>query len=168
MKRFWFLLLALSLGLNAGLLYVQLSGDRPAAEPPRGPRHHGAGHDRFDDLAKNHVKRMIEGLDLNEDQAQRLEEVHRDLLPRLASASRESERLRRAVGDQYRSNNMEPERLRETVRRLNQAQAHLDSLVVEAVLAEAAILTPDQRERYARAMPWSRGGPPPPPPHKPR
>jgi Spy/CpxP family protein refolding chaperone len=163
-NRVWFLILALSLGLNAGLLYVQTAGERPTPDSPPTPRPHEVGPDRFDDLIQNHLERMSEGLQLNEDQSRRLQAVHRNLLPRMASASRELDGLRRAVGDQYGSPEMDPDRLRGSVQHLNRVQASLDSLVVEAMLAEAAVLSPEQRARYARGMPWGRSGPPPPRP----
>jgi len=165
MKRVWLLLLlALSVGLNVGLLYVQRSREPLPPQPPpeAGPPAPGPG--RFDDLVRNHVDRMAEGLRLDEDQVRRLREVHRDLLPRMASVSRDLDELRRSVGDEYVARDLDAEQLRGDVARLSRTQATLASLVVEAMLAEAAILTPDQRERYARAMPWGRRGAPPPPP----
>ncbi len=50
-------------------------------------------------------------------------------------------------------------------RRLSALQAGLDSVVVETMMREVQVLTPEQRERYQRLMPWGvpgggEGGPP--------
>jgi Spy/CpxP family protein refolding chaperone len=48
--------------------------------------------------------------------------------------------------------------VRDLVRKINDAQARLDSLVAETMLREADVLTPDQRARYFEAVPWEHEG----------
>jgi Spy/CpxP family protein refolding chaperone len=52
--------------------------------------------------------------------------------------------------------------VREALRGLRRAQAELDSLAQEFLLEEFAVLTPEQRARYARLLPlepWRGDGP---------
>lgn len=168
MKRGWFLALALSLGLNAGLLYVTLSsrgGERAAGRGPgvgdeeRGPGGTGRTQpsrpaDDFEAVIRHHLDRMTRDLHLDDRQRTSISAVHEAMLPRITAVRREMEVLRGEVAGQYARPTIDPREFRALVRKLSDAQARLDSLVTEAILGEAAALTFDQRERYLRQAPW--------------
>jgi hypothetical protein len=180
MTRIWFLVLALSLGLNVGLLYVELThrdGERgpehrPIAgdeqkspegsrgtQPPRTP-------DDFESVIRSHLDRMTRDLHLDPGQRSAISSVHESWLPRITAVRREMETLRREVAGQYAQPDLDPATFRVLVRQLSHTQARLDSLVSEAILGEASVLTFDQRERYLRQAPW--GSPMLPPDRPPR
>jgi Spy/CpxP family protein refolding chaperone len=175
MKRAWFLAFALSMGLNAGLLYVSLvhrgdgqgSGGRPPAREEPGE----AGQDRqpqpgqppgdFESVIRSHLDKMTRDLQLDDQQRSAIAKVHQGLLPRIVAERRDIEGLRREVASRYAGPTIDEAAFRSLVQQISQRQARLDSLVTEAMLGEAACLTPDQRQRYVREMPW--GGPMPAP-----
>jgi Spy/CpxP family protein refolding chaperone len=172
MKRAWFILLALSLGLNAGLLYVVIAararqaalltefGNRQGRGGPRWEegRHPGGRELDPEGLTRRHLRRMSKRLDLDEQQRQAIAEVMHDYLPRIVEQRRKLHEIRQKIGLQFAVPALDPMGFRTAVERLNQEQARLDSLVMESMLAEAALLTPEQRSRYAETLPW---GPPP-------
>jgi Spy/CpxP family protein refolding chaperone len=167
MKRGWFLLLALSLGLNAGLAYTVISHRgmcrwAPSAPPmmaPPGPDDdHGMppmrGGVDMGDIARQRLARVSRWLNLDDRQREGLGAVLEDAMPRIM-AQRDSVRdARRRAAAEYVKPVVDSEAIRLSVRRLNTAQARLDSLVSETMAREAALLTPEQRTRYFDAMPW--------------
>lgn len=160
-----FLLLALSLGLNAGLLYVKMNVTRlppPGAREMNGPP--GGRLPAREELFRDHLDRMTKHLQLSETQRGQLQSVHEELLPQIVAKRRELEEIHDGIALRFGSPEMDPERFRELARRMNETQSLLDSLVIEAMLSESALLTPDQRQRYAREMPWGKRRQPPPQP----
>ena len=157
MKRIWFLVLAVSVGLNAGLLFMAKSGPGPAPG-----RHRPPPPGRFDARLDDHLRRMTQSLGLDETQRASVEAVHRDLLPQISEQHRRMEDLRQAIANHYAGPEFDAANFRALAESLSEAQARLDALVTEAMLGEAAVLTPDQRRKYAREMPWGRRGAPPP------
>ncbi len=175
MKRGWFLLLALSVGMNAGLLCVQLAGRerirhearfmRPpppgagleperAAAPPPGPA-------RAERLAREHLGRMARHLDLDEKQESAIADLLRNTLPPILAQQEAMHEARGRMADYYAGPGMDPDGFRARARELQRVQARLDSLVAEAMIAEAQLLTAEQRRAYAGVMPWGRPMPPP-------
>ncbi len=161
MKRAWLLVLAVSLGLNAGLLFMTLGKGRPGPVPAPGD-HRPPSVERPETLLREHLLRMTESLGLDETQRAAVENVHRDLLPKIGEQFRLLGELRRSIADHYASSEFDAAQFKDLARSLSETQARLDSLVTEAMLGEAAVLTSDQRAKYAREMPWGRRGEPPP------
>lgn len=168
MKRLWFLALALSLGLNAGLLYVSLSGRGAGREPGRWPpprgepaepggarrqRQPGPSGDS-EAVIRDHLARMTRDLRLSESQRASISAVHRTLLPLILAERREMDTLRQQVSALYVEPAIDSVEFRGLVRQLSLGQARLDSLVTSAILGEAAVLTFDQRKLYFQRMPW--------------
>lgn len=157
MKRLWFLLLAISLGANAGFAVVWLSGPRQHAPGPPGP---GPGPrpapPAIERVLDNHLDRMSEGLLLTGDQRARLADGYKVLFPRILDQNRAVAQLRRKVHESYGADSVDAPGFRELVARLSHEQAKLDSLVAEAMLQEAAVMTTEQRRRYIPGMPWTR------------
>jgi Spy/CpxP family protein refolding chaperone len=79
-------------------------------------------------------------------------------MPLIVERRREVERARQDFHDACRSAAADPDSLRRLVKRLTLAQGRLDSLVTESLLRELETLTPEQRDRYLEAMPWSAHG----------
>ncbi len=180
MKRGWFIVLLLSLGMNAGVLYTLLSERTRSVPPPprffhpgRGPFH---GEERFPPgrrprpilkrMLEKRMGRMAERLDLDDVQRATLADLLDRMLPRIFDERERTESAREEIRALYELENVDPDAVREAVSRLNDAQSRLDSLVAETMLLEASILTPEQRKKYAGALPWGLpggpGGPHPP------
>jgi len=177
MKRGWFLLLAISLGLNAGLLYTSLA-DRAAPLPPvPGPAPGGAlppemfappaGQDSGPDRGPgtpasealrawlaHRLERIHGRLALDAQQRERLERVTGEMLPLILAQRAEVHAARSAIRSAYERADLDGPRLHELRRRLSAAQARLDSLVIESLLREAQVLSPEQRRSYLETMPW--------------
>lgn len=186
MKRGWFLLLALSIGLNGGLLYVTWTGQpadsshprpphRPGLGPARGggalpaekgpsaavPRGAPAGTRALDPerLIRDHLARLERQIDLSEEQRERLEGVLTAHLPLVLAQRQVVGRARDELAGLYRLPQLDPQAYRAAAGCVHREQARLDSLVTEAMLAEALCFTEEQREHYVHMMPWN---PPPP------
>ena len=173
MRRGWFIFLALSLGLNAGLLVTVISGAGRTLgwhlrkhfvgelhRPPGDIRDHWVPQ-HWDDPVKlmhHRMQRLGDHLDLEEHQHDQMVNILEEMLPRILAQQDEVMRARVALRDECLSPQSDPARVREVVGRMNAAQATLDSLVAETMLCEGEVLTPEQRKRYFRAMPWRRWG----------
>lgn len=170
MKRGWFLLLALSLGLNAGLLYTVLSGSgwgrrefipgpfiRDAEAPfPPGTSPHRPGQCPRDceHLVHHRLGRMAEYLDLDEGLRRQMAGILEEMLPRILAERDAVQEARLAMRAEYRKPDADPARVRTLVQRMGNAQMRLDSLTAETMLLEAGLLSPQQRARYFESMPW--------------
>ncbi len=167
MKRGWFLLVALSLGLNAGLLYVRLAGPPawqqmgpPDQGPPPGQNHRPPNADV---LIQNHLRGMARHLDLDNDQREAVTEILQEKMPLMVELREQarvaSDRISQIFGDA----NFDEIHFREAVFAANRARASVDSMSAAMLLAEASVLTPEQRIIYARLAPnvhSNPGGPP--------
>lgn len=186
MKRFVWLLLLLSLGLNLGLGWrlVSRTGsdglpDRPRFEQDgprrgRGPGSEAGGRGfrdgtrpaRGDSLAwrslmDERLERIAARLELDEEQYAAFREAQ-------LSGMRDFERLRLRVEEAKRrlfalsaADDLEPQAIRDAVAEVRLYRTSLDSLVTETMLKEMGTLDPEQRRRYLAIIPWSKlaGGP---------
>ena len=189
MKRGWFLLLALSLGLNAGLLFAvlrepgtasesprvappfirtpeHLPGERspnaaePGLRPPRCPANYPApGLDAADALAHRRLCRMTKRLGLDTAQREEIRQFLDSMMLRILIERDAVQNARHAVRAEYRSADTNPDHVRMLIRQQNEAQTRLDSLAAEMVLFETALMTPKQRQQYFKSMPWERQAP---------
>lgn len=167
MKRWWFLLLAFSLGLNGGLLYVELFGkglnpDHSESSGAIGSREFDGpgGHRRPPGAAPNpvilveqHLRQIAEPLGLSALQRDEIASLLTGILPLILEQQQGLHEARRALADQYAAPDLTPDLFRRGVDRLNAVQARLDSLVAEAMLQESVILTSEQRRDYIKIMP---------------
>ena len=167
-----FVLLALSLGLNAGMLYQRLQHPPPFG--PQRPPPKGKGPEVPTDFLDHHLLRMTEDLQLDEAQQRALTDLLEEQIPPILAQQEHLRVARRSLGGLYISEELEPNAFRAQVRRLSEAQAELDRLVGEVMIEEASLLSYEQRRRYFIDMPWGKGpvgqppgkGPPPPPPKR--
>lgn len=169
MKRMWFIVLALSLGLNAGLLYNSLANG-PAPGPRFGgghppfidhPGRPGAGGGSFEpgEFARHRMRRLAEHFDMNDEQHSQIQRIMRESLPAIIDLRGSVQEIRLALQGEYGKEEPDPSTVRTLVRDLNAAQGKLDSLVAETILSESELLTPEQRIHYFEAMPWGGKGP---------
>jgi Spy/CpxP family protein refolding chaperone len=167
MRRGWFILLALSLGLNAGLLFVHFTrwadvrdvpppepGVEPGAGAP-GPMGHPGGAESF---IRDRVARAGERLNLSEEQIKSMSEVLDGAMPEMMERRQHIWDLRLQMRDEYLRPEVDPSRIQELRVKTDLAQSKLDSLMVETMLKEARILTPEQREAYFQLMPFGQRG----------
>lgn len=175
-NRIIHLLLALSLGLNAGVIATTLVHRVTAPSPGHPPGGGGVG-DRppaqSADPARmvdSHLRGMTRHLGLDEEQQRAVREVLERYVPELielqTGAADAGEALASAFGA--------PEFDRETFLRLtaetSAARSRLDSLSAVLLMAEAELLTPEQRQLFSTVAPMvhsqpqqpaGRRGPPP-------
>lgn len=166
MKRGWFLLLALSLGLNAGLLYVSLSGSGDpqkeprssgGARPPHAPRGEHPGDPQPMDPARlidEHLGRMTDVVGLDRPQQESIRALLEQSVPQITDQRMAVDAARRKLGELFSNEDLDSEAYRAATREIHRAQFRLDSLVSEAILKEASVLDHPQRELYLRTMPW--------------
>lgn len=180
MSRLLRLLLLVSIGLNLGLGWALLQ-DRAAGRAREGhPHSERAWRERpapDDSVAWRRVmdrrlERLSAKLALEPAQAEQLQRLQLDNGP-LMQAARQRVTARReavraavdagAAGDAMGGGSIGGDHgVREALRALRRAQADLDSLAQEFLLQEFAVLTPEQRGRYARLLPldpWRGDGP---------
>lgn len=177
MKRGWFLLLALSIGLNAGLLYSSVLGGRgvqdvgaepppafietaPLGSPAGGPPASGlpAGGPPCPPCDVPRAERLLNlsrHLRLNEGQRSQMAQILDASMPRIVAARSTVQEARRAVQAEYATERPDTDRLHAAVRTMSAAQARLDSLVAETMMQEIGLLTPEQKHRYVQRLPWA-------------
>ncbi len=179
MRRGWYFLLALSLGLNAGLLYTTLSArDLPAwhseldrAPGPGHPPMEGGGHPAgcpqamsgalpgepaCAPMINDRLKNMESVLALNEAQREGMRKTLDEMLPRILAERDAVRKIRGSVQGEYSKSAIDAEAIRGLIAQLAASQARLDSLTAETILRESALLTREQRLEYFGSMPWER------------
>ena len=125
-------------------------------------------------MAERHAERLGRHLGLGPQEREAFRRQAAESMPAILAQREEVGRIRRALRDAHGAAELDLVRIRELVRSQSAVQARLDSLVAEAMLGEAALLTPQQRQRYFHGLPWEgrggrRGGEMrPPAPHVPR
>ena len=173
MKKYlvWVLLLV-SLGLNAALLIRILDRpEKPVWRRDMGPHGHAvgprAGNDgpgprdggeRPDGSGGMGEGRRFTGLDLSEDQHERLQELRGGWQVQMDPLRRDMQTLFAEMRDLLTDESIDRERVGAARRRLAAIRAEVDSLVSEHLLEELELLTPEQRDRYLERMPWERFG----------
>ena len=169
MKRWWLLLLLVSLGLNAGLGFRLATGGRggevPAitADPGGGPRDLGIGLALADSATwqtgvERRLTRLQRRLGLEGELAARFADIHRVGARHVRGLGRELQMHRRELRASMVAQDLDPALVRLRVAALAAAQARLDSAVAEAMLAELEILPPESQVRYLATIPWQRWG----------
>jgi Spy/CpxP family protein refolding chaperone len=165
MRRGWLILLALSIGLNVGLVYMALAARSNAPppgppatfiEPPAPGEPDGSGPVTVpcEPMLRRRMERMARRLGLDDGQRDRLNVILNETLPQILAGRTAVQRARMALQFEYGRVDLDSDRIRILSRELNAAQARLDSLVVETMLRESAVLSPEQRGRYFESMPW--------------
>lgn len=161
MKRGWFLLLALSLGLNAGLVATILLHPRrevlPPIQRPMPPRE----RPKPDAELHRRLNQLTHRLRLDGAQRGRMEIILRETMPAIIRNNDAIRDLHREMEGRYREASPDPAAIRRIVGEVAHVRAELDSLVSEAMLREMSILSAHQRHLYLQQFPLQGEGPPP-------
>ncbi len=163
MSRRWVLVLALSVGLNLGLLWDEW-GDRletaprpwPMGEGRRAGRH--PGPDRRPGPSPEHLDRraahLADRLGLDDDQRARMRDVAGTFVGRMVERRERAGELRSQIRTRLSAAEVDSVGVRELIGELRRMESQRDSLVVEIMIREADLLSPDQRALYFERMPW--------------
>ena len=156
MKRGWMIVLLLSLGVNLGL---GLSLLRPSHSPPP-PSSEVAPEPEIapepgqtDRFLRHRLDRMDRTLHLAPQQREALWSLHRDLGREIVDRREEVREARARLHQAYADSGAEAAALHRILRTVNASQTELDSLVIEVMLREREILTPEQRRHYQSLFP---------------
>ena len=160
MKRGWMIILLLSLGMNVGLGLNLLRRPSPPASPPVPALAPGAAEDAPDPdqverFMRHRLDRMSQKLNLDEGQRTALWHLHRDVGSDVFHRRRAMTDARSQLHEAYASTDADPAAIHAAVRRISATQSYLDSTIVEVMLQERAILTPQQRLHYHELFPIS-------------
>lgn len=182
-KQIIYLLLAVSFGLNVGMVATTLmhrssSESRPSGSglrdggpgfrdddpgppdvgPGPGP---GLGGPRDPErMVENHLRGMTEHLDLDADQQRALRAIMTSRAALLVEIQARAHETGRRVADIYSAPDFDPERFKRAAAEASIARARLDSLSAEMLAAEAVLLTPEQRRKFAQVAPTLHNRPP--------
>ncbi len=150
MRKILTIVLAISIGLNAGLLVRALR--TPSGPSEDGPRQ----QEQLDEILTRHFERMTADLDLSAAQQAEIRKAHDASLPSIRKAQARLESARSAVRNSILTAVDAPDEFRGNVLELQQSRARLDSLLTEMFIVEMTALDPVQRERYVEVSPWNR------------
>jgi len=169
MKRLWFLALAVSVGLNAAMLYQHFTRPAPMQPRPRGgafgpgpdagpPGEPGDSPTSFEHMIERRLHRMTGELGLREDQVRALRAIGTAHIDRLDSLRRESRAARDSMRDLLSGAVIDSVRVREQARRLREVDTRIGVLITDNLIREAAVLDPGQRSHYLEMMRFDRRG----------
>lgn len=165
-KRIIYLLLAVSLGLNVGVITTTLvhrKAGPPPGPPPGGGGQHPGQHPDPARLVEDQVRGMTRHLDLTDDQQQAIRTVlerHAEEMIELQIAAADAGRR---LVDAYAAPGFDPDAFRQLTAETSAARSRLDSLSAVVLVAEAALLTPEQRVMFSKVAPTIHSRPQPPP-----
>lgn len=180
MKRFLWLILLLSLGLNLGLgwrLYSRSEerGRGPGGPPfGRGERSRQGGSDfrqggrpspadttAWRRIMDERLERMAARLELDERQRAVFRQAQQNAFLDFETLRQRVEQAQQELFRLTAAEQLDPDAVRSAVTEVRLFRSGLDSLVTETVLAEMAVLTPEQRREYLDIIPWVKlgGGP---------
>lgn len=182
MKRFGWLILLVSLGLNLGLGYRLLNRPAPPegpgflnmedkGRPLDGPPRRGGPEGRPDrewgvsrrdssqwrQLMADRMDRVARRLELTPEQVEVFRAAHRANEPRILAQRGQVDEARERLQAVIAGEGTDPDSVRRAISELGHRQAVLDSLITETLLQEMEILTPEQRARYLQILPVLKG-----------
>lgn len=169
-KKFLSLLLAVSLGVNLGVVAMTLMQN--SAKHPQGP-HRGPGGDRApeqrpdpEQIVQRHLQGMTRHLELDAEQQQAIRAILEQHVPEQSRLQFEVAEDSRQMLEAFSADDFDPERFRQLMTAAAVARAELDSVSTVMLLAEAAVLTAEQRQKFAAVAPAIRSAPQGPPPEE--
>ncbi|MDX2473888.1 MAG: periplasmic heavy metal sensor [Candidatus Krumholzibacteria bacterium] len=152
-KRIIYLLLAVSLGVNVGVVATTLL-HRPAGPPPGPDGDRGPGQ-RPDAarMVEQHVQGITRHLDLDEEQQQTIRSVMEHHAPQLIMLQSQAEAAGGRLTEAFAAPEFDPDLFRQMTAEAAVARSRVDSLSAVMLVAEAAVLTPEQRRKFAQVAP---------------
>lgn len=174
-KNILYLLLAASLGLNVGVIATTLAHRMtgPREGPPPASGDLGGPGPRLspEQLVETHLRGMTRHLGLDPEQQQSIRAVLEKFAPQQMEFQMEVRNTGRRLTDAFGAPGFDPEGFRRLTAEASAARSRLDSLSTVMLVSEAAVLTPEQRRKFAQVAPSihsnpqgprSKGGGPPP------
>ncbi len=162
-KRLIVLLLALSVGLNVGVIATTLIhgwGDSQDQPPLPGDGHPDQGPppspEQFVEIHLQGITRHL-GLDVTQQQA--IREVLEPHAPLLLELQSDVARTGRELAASFAAPEFDPQGFRQLAVAVGTARARMDSLSAVMLVAEGAVLTPEQRLRFSTVEPMISGRP---------
>ncbi len=162
-KRVLYTLLAVSIGLNLGMIgtTVAYRTSRPAPPSP-GPADR-AGPEKF---VEEHVAGITNHLGLDAEQSGAVREILERRVSELMRMRERAELATRRLSDGFAAPEFDSDLFLQLSRDANRAKADVDSIAALILVEEAAVLTPEQRRRFAEVAPEIHGRPFTPPPRE--
>ena len=167
MKRLLFLLLSLSLGLNAGLLYVRYA-DQPHQPGPRpGKPPHQQGHrppPRPEMMVEQQLEAKTRHLELDSAQQKAIRDILEKHLPAIAELRERTGEANRQMTEVYAADSFDEADFQRLMLISSHTRSQSDSLSAVILMEEASVLNDEQRRLFAEVAPMSQNiGQRPPP-----
>ncbi len=180
MKRFLWLFLFLSVGLNLGLGWRLISQSRQSGPWSRSERswHSSGSGGRFEagrnregrgsmrpalsdtaawrELMQQRLLRLAEQLDLDRDQRESFLASQAEIAPVFDQLRGQVAEAQRNLYDLVGADELDLAAVRAAAAEASACRASLDSLVTETLMKEMKILEPQQRQRFLKILPWDR------------
>jgi len=169
-RKILYLLLAASIGLNAGIIGMTLvhKTKKQGPTPPHGPAgREGRMRAMPSDpstLVDNHIRGITRHLALDPEQQQTIRSILEQYAPQLIKFQIDAAEAGRGLAEAYAAPDFDPEQIQQLTANASAARVRLDSLSAILLVAEGAVLTPDQRRIYAEVAPSIHSNPPRPHP----
>jgi len=163
MKRGWFIILLLSLGLNVGL---GLNVFRRPSSPPKplpkdAPRSEQgfAGREDARAFVRHRLDRLTQELDLTQDQQDQLLAIHLDAGDKIRKGRMAKVEAREKLHEAYTAEEPNICQIHMIQREMSAIQTEMDSTIVDIIFKERDILTAEQRQKYRAMFPGERKAP---------
>lgn len=163
MKKILYLLLAMSLGVNAGLMATTLKHrgqpphppqQQPPGQPPGGgPGGHPGHAPDPQRMVEEHLAGMTRHLDLDPEQQASIRAILERDAHRLAELRQAVEAARHRMSDAFAAPDFDETTFLRLVAEAGAARAAVDSLSAVMLTSEAAVLTAEQRVLFAEVAP---------------
>lgn len=166
-KQLLYTLLAVSIGLNLGVIGMTVADRASRQGPPPPGQAPRPGPER---LVEDHVAGMTQHLGLDADQAAAVREILERRAPDLIRLRESAERDTRSLSDAFAAPEFDSEGFLRLAWEAGRARSEVDSISALILVEEAAVLTPEQRRLFAEVAPSihtrpqgrpGREGPPP-------
>ena len=167
-KKIIYLLLAVSIGLNVGVIATTVLHQVGNPPPGPGPRARGRPPARATPRPRTRFwtttcAGMTRHLDLDAGQQEAIRAVLEVQMPRLVEARAAAEAANRRLVEVFGAPDFDPDAFRRLAAEASASRARVDSLSAVMLVAEAALLTPEQRLKFAAVAPTIHSSPQNPP-----
>jgi Spy/CpxP family protein refolding chaperone len=157
-SRGWFLLLAVMVGLNAALLYDKFAprGDergphvrRFRGEAPewRG-RFEGEPREMRERLIERRIEHLSESLGLSDEQRDAIRAIEHSTLEEIVDLRTQARAMRADIRKSLQAATVDSALVERLSVALHGIQGRIEAIVTHNLIREAAVLTPEQRERF--------------------